>query len=91
MPILFLTALSDEDDKLLGYELGADDYITKPFSLSVLYAKVTALIKRTRGSVRSGDRLEAGGITLVLSSKKVYVRGGGRFPSPQGIRPCSSA
>ena len=73
VPILFLTALSDEDDKLLGYELGADDYITKPFSLSLLYAKVTALVKRARGSVRSGDRLEAGGITLVLSSKKVYV------------------
>ena len=35
VPILFLTALSDEEDKLLGYELGADDYITKPFSLSV--------------------------------------------------------
>lgn len=73
VPILFLTALSDEEDKLQGYELGADDYITKPFSLSVLYAKVTALIKRARGSVRSGDRLEAGGITLVLSSQKVYV------------------
>ena len=42
VPILFLTALSDEEDKLWGYELGADDYITKPFSLSLLYAKVTS-------------------------------------------------
>ena len=68
VPILFLTALSDEEDKLLGYELGADDYITKPFSLSVLYAKTMALIKRNERSVLAGDRIEAGGITLVRAS-----------------------
>jgi len=73
VPILFLTALSDEEDKLLGYELGADDYITKPFTLSVLYAKTMALIRRSRGTVRSGDRLEVGGIALELSAQKVYV------------------
>ena len=73
VPILFLTALSDETDKLYGYELGADDYITKPFTLSVLYAKITALIKRRRGVMRTGDRLKAGGITMRLSSRKVYV------------------
>lgn len=39
IPIIFLTALSDEEDKLFGYELGADDYVTKPFSMSLLYAK----------------------------------------------------
>ena len=73
VPILFLTALSDEEDKLLGYELGADDYITKPFTMSVLYAKTMALIRRSRGTMRSGDRLEAGGIALELSSQKVWV------------------
>ena len=73
VPILFLTALSDEEDKLLGYELGADDYITKPFTMSVLYAKTMALIRRSRGAMRTGDRLEAGGITLELSSQKVWV------------------
>lgn len=74
VPIIFLTALSDEDDKLLGYELGADDYVTKPYSMSVLYAKTAALIKRSRGSVLSpADRLEAGGITLELSSHKVFA------------------
>jgi len=57
VPIIFLTALSDEDDKLLGYELGADDYMTKPFSLAVLYAKITALINRSRGNVLTGDQL----------------------------------
>ena len=73
VPIIFLTALSDETDKLFGYELGADDYITKPFSLSVLYAKITALIKRRRGVIRTGDRLKAENITMRLSSRKVYV------------------
>lgn len=74
VPIIFLTALSDEDDKLLGYELGADDYVTKPFTMSVLYAKTAALIKRSRGSVLSDrDRVEAAGITLELSSRKVFL------------------
>jgi DNA-binding response OmpR family regulator len=73
VPVVFLTALSDEDDKLYGYELGADDYVTKPFSMSVLYAKVMALIKRNRGSILVGDRLSAGGITLELSSHTVYA------------------
>lgn len=74
VPIIFLTALSDEDDKLLGYELGADDYVTKPFTMSVLYAKTAALIKRSRGSVLSpADRMETAGITLELSSHKVFA------------------
>ena len=75
VPIVFLTALSDEEDKLLGYELGADDYVTKPFSLAVLYAKVTALINRSRGSVLTGDRMTAGEITLTLSSQTITVQG----------------
>ena len=73
VPIIFLTALSDEEDKLYGYELGADDYITKPFSLSVLYAKLTALIKRRRGNMLSGDRLEAGTLSLHLSTRRVFA------------------
>jgi len=73
VPLIFLTALSDEDDKLLGYELGADDYVTKPFSMSVLYAKIMALIKRNRGNMLNGDKLTAGGITLEISSHKVYA------------------
>lgn len=51
VPIVFLTALSDEDDKLHGYELGADDYVTKPFSMTFLYAKLSALIRRQRGNM----------------------------------------
>ena len=75
VPIIFLTALSDEDDKLLGYELGADDYVTKPYSMAVLYAKLTALINRSRGNLLTGDRLCAGEITLVLSTRKVFLSG----------------
>ena len=48
VPVLFLSALGQEEDKLQGYALGADDYITKPFSLAVLYAKTAALLKRTK-------------------------------------------
>ena len=76
VPIIFLTALSDEDDKLLGYELGADDYITKPFSMSVLYAKTMALIKRNQRNQRNvlaGDRMETGGITLELAAGRVFA------------------
>ena len=75
VPILFLTALSDEEDKLWGYELGADDYITKPFSLSLLYAKVTALIRRDRGGVLTGDTLRCGDLEVSLSSRRVRVGG----------------
>lgn len=75
VPIIFLTALSDEEDKLLGYELGADDYVTKPFSMAVLYAKLTALIKRDRGNIMAGDQLTAGSIQITLSSQQVYVDG----------------
>ena len=75
VPIIFLTALSDEEDKLLGYELGADDYVTKPFTMTVLYAKLTALIRRSRGDLLSGDRLTAGEVSLRLSSRQVTVEG----------------
>ena len=75
VPIIFLTALSDEEDKLLGYELGADDYVTKPFSMSVLHAKITALIKRNKRTVLHGDRMEAGGITVELSTRRVWADG----------------
>lgn len=73
IPIIFLTALSAEEDKLYGYELGADDYITKPFSLSVLYAKVNALIRRRRGNLRTGDVLQAGALRICLSEKRAYA------------------
>ena len=75
VPIIFLTALSDEDDKLLGYELGADDYVTKPYSMAVLYAKLSALVNRSRGSLMKGNTLTAGPIQIQLSSQTATVEG----------------
>ena len=73
VPIIFLTALSDEEDKLLGYELGADDYVTKPYSMAVLYAKLMALINRSRGHILSGDLIAAGPIRIRVSAQQVWV------------------
>ncbi|ACD53477.1 response regulator transcription factor [Clostridium botulinum] len=53
VPVIFLTARGEEEDKLEGYEFGADDYMTKPFSPKVLVAKVKALLKRTREDLDS--------------------------------------
>ncbi len=75
VPIIFLTALSDEEDKLLGYELGADDYVTKPFSMSVLYAKTMALIKRSQRRVLGDSKLECGGITVDTTTRRVTAEG----------------
>lgn len=75
VPIVFLTARSDEDDKLFGYELGADDYVTKPFSLAVLCAKAQSLIRRTKGQVRGGAVLSMGGVTLNYKTRKVLADG----------------
>ena len=47
VPIIFISALSEDDNQLKAYELGGDDYITKPFKPSLLYAKCIAMIKRT--------------------------------------------
>lgn len=55
VPIIMLTARSDEEDKLMGYDLGADDYMTKPFSPRVLVAKARMLLKRVEGSIGKDD------------------------------------
>jgi DNA-binding response OmpR family regulator len=73
LPIIMLTAKSEEEDKLKGYELGADDYITKPFSPKVLLAKVGALLRRS--SITPTDSVNAGKITIIPTSHKVFVDG----------------
>ena len=74
VPVIFLTALGDEGSTLRGYELGADDYVAKPFSLAVLLAKTMALIKRGRGG-DSGGALTCGAITLHPGSRTVTAAG----------------
>ena len=62
-PVLFVTAREDEQDKLYGYGQGADDYVVKPFSLAVLYAKAQALLRRSRG-MTAAEVLRAGELVL---------------------------
>ncbi|MCI8449435.1 MAG: response regulator transcription factor [Eubacterium sp.] len=73
MPILMLTAKSEEADKLKGYEYGADDYMTKPFSPKILLAKVNALLRRSMSV--SPDTLSAGKIMIMPSLHKVFLDG----------------
>ena len=72
VPIILLTAKSEEDDKLFGYEVGADDYITKPFSPKVLIAKVKALLKRTaKDKTLAQD--DFNGLTINKLSREVKI------------------
>ena len=73
LPIIMLTAKGSEDDKLKGYDLGADDYMTKPFSPKVLLAKANALLRRS--PVLLADTINAGKISLTPASHKVFVDG----------------
>ena len=73
-PILFLSALGEEEDLLQGYKNGADDYIIKPFPLSVLFEKITAMIKRSKGADKE-NRIALCGITLDLMKMKAFVEG----------------
>jgi len=71
VPIIMLTALSEEIDQVTGLEIGADDYITKPFSPRALVARVRALLRRTRGEVTAPSIIRAGG--LEIDSEKHLV------------------
>ena len=64
VPIVMLTARVDESDRLLGLEIGADDYITKPFSPRELVARVKAVLRRTEKGADEGGRLRLGDLTL---------------------------
>jgi DNA-binding response OmpR family regulator len=74
IPIIILTARSDEDDSLLGYELGADDYLIKPYSPRVLTAKVKRFLKIHTGSV-DGMLISSSGIVVHVGSRLVSVDG----------------
>jgi len=78
VPIIMLTALGDESDRIIGLELGADDYLAKPFSPRELTARVKSVLRRTNGAlapqVAQGE-LKAGAISLNLDAHEVAVRG----------------
>ena len=79
LPIIMLTAKSGEDDKLKGYDLGADDYMTKPFSPKVLLAKTNALLRRTSAvptdAINIVNTVDGGKISIIPASHKVFLDG----------------
>lgn len=74
VPIIMLTAKSDERDELQGFQLGVDEYISKPFSPKILVARVEAILRRTN-QLGSGENLEAGGIVVNKSAHSVTIDG----------------
>ena len=74
VPIIMLTARSEERDELQGFDLGVDEYISKPFSPKILVARVNAILRRTRGTT-GGDVIEAGGIRLDKAAHIVEIDG----------------
>ena len=76
VPVIMLTAKSEDADKLMGFECGADDYLTKPFNILELKARVRALLRRAAGVQRSqGALLTVGGVTL-NTEERVAIRDG---------------
>jgi DNA-binding response OmpR family regulator len=82
VPVILLTAKGEEEDKLQGYDYGADDYITKPFSPKVLIAKVKALLKRTREDLDSSFQ-DFNGLTINKLSHEVKIDGKEIILSPK--------
>lgn len=74
VPIIMLTARSDEKDELRGFELGVDEYVTKPFSPRTLAARVNAILRRTLGTAAE-KQLEAGGIEMDKAAHIVKIDG----------------
>ena len=74
MPIIMLTARSEERDELQGFELGVDEYISKPFSPKILVARVTAILRRTN-ALASDDLLHADGIEIDKAAHMVKIDG----------------
>jgi len=74
IPVLILTAKGEEVDKLQGFDLGADDYVTKPFSIKVLHARVRALLRRTKRAPLEPGQYEFDGVSVDFS-KRIVTKG----------------
>lgn len=72
-PVIMLTARVDEVDEVVGLELGADDYITKPFSVRVLRARVRSVLRRLAGPAPPSELLQAGNLTLDRAGRIAYI------------------
>ena len=78
VPIIMLTAKGDDMDKILGLEYGADDYITKPFNILEVKARIKAIIRRTAKQEKKADtagRIQAGDMTIERDKRRVYIEG----------------
>jgi len=75
IPIIMLTALDTTDDKVVGFEAGADDYIIKPFDFKELLVRIKALLKRIHQSVQPGNTLKVSNLVINLDSKEVSRSG----------------
>ena len=75
IPVIMLTAKSQESDKLLGFEVGADDYITKPFSVKELVARIRAVLRRADATVGGGEVVRAGAVEIDIPKRRVVVAG----------------
>jgi DNA-binding response OmpR family regulator len=73
IPVIMLTARAEEDDKLLGFDLGADDYVTKPFSAKELMARIRSILKRNH-SVTLGEIINIGNIHINTAFHQIQVR-----------------
>jgi DNA-binding response OmpR family regulator len=73
IPVIFLTARDTEVDRVLGLELGADDYVTKPFSPAELVARVKAVLRRSEGAAPAPDVIDVGGVTIDAGRREVRV------------------
>jgi two-component system, OmpR family, alkaline phosphatase synthesis response regulator PhoP len=75
VPIIMLTALSEEIDQVTGLEIGADDYITKPFSIRTLVARTRALLRRAHGDVKAPSLVRSGGLEMDPKKYSVTLKG----------------
>lgn len=75
LPIIFITAKDTENDMLTGFNLGADDYISKPFSIREVIVRVKAVLRRSNGAKNQADILTVDELTLDIAQKKVFLAG----------------
>ena len=75
VPVILVSARSQDFDQIMGFESGADDYVTKPFSLKVLMHRIDTLLKRGTGIVRTDDSLSLDGILIKPSAHDVFLNG----------------
>ena len=86
IPVVLLTALSDEVDRVVGFELGADDYVTKPFSTRELILRVRAVLRRNEAPAEAAEVLRVGPMVVDRAARRTWVDGAEVDLSPQELR-----